>query len=328
VKAVVVERYRSVVVREVEKPEPGAREVRVRVLASSLNAIDWYGFSGCPYVARPMLGLIRPKSTSLGSDFAGVVDAIGDEVDDFAVGSEVYGCGHGTLAEYVVAGEAVERKPANLSFDEAAAVPLAGLTALQGLRDHGGVRRGTRVLINGASGGVGIFAVQIAKALGAEAHAVCSTRNVDQARALGADRTFDYTSEDFTRGGDRYDVLFDNAGNRSWASMHRVLAPGGTIVLVGGPRRKRALGPLGHIARIKLAAKLRGERAVFFIAKPNRSDLATLRDLVEAGEVRPVVERRYELEGVGEAVRAMGEGHARAKLVVEFSTAPRPPVGV
>jgi NADPH:quinone reductase-like Zn-dependent oxidoreductase len=190
------------------------------------------------------------------------------------------------------------------------------LTALQGLRDHGAVKPGQRVLINGASGGVGTFAVQIAKALGAEVHAVCSTRNVEQAIALGADRVFDYASEDFTRSGVRYDVLFDNAGNRSWYSMRHALSSNGKVILVGGQRRKRTLGPLGHIVRVKLASKLGRRTASFFIAKPNRDDLATLRDLVEAGHVKPVIEQRCQLVQIAEAMRKMGEGHARGKTVV------------
>jgi NADPH:quinone reductase-like Zn-dependent oxidoreductase len=315
-KAAVVARYGSLMVADVEKPEPADGDVLVHVYATSLNAVDWYGFSGRPYIARPLMGLRKPKSSEAGSDFAGVVEAIGEGVDDFAPGDEVYGCQGGAFAEYVVASKAVERKPANVSFEEAAAVPVAGFTALQGLRDCGALQAGQKVLINGASGGVGIFAVQIAKALGADVHAVCSTRNADQAQALGADRVFDYTREDFTRSGLRYDVLFDNAGNRSWASMRRVLAPNGTVVLVGGPRRKRLLGPLGHIVRIKLAAKLGRRTAVFIIAKPNRADLAKLRDLIEAGQVKPVVEQRYELAQIGEAMRGMGDGHARAKIVV------------
>jgi NADPH:quinone reductase-like Zn-dependent oxidoreductase len=193
-------------------------------------------------------------------------------------------------------------------------VPVAGLTALQGLRDHGGLQAGQTVLVNGASGGVGTFALQVAKAFGASVHAVCSTRNVDQARELGADRVFDYTHEDFTRSGVRYDVLFDNAGNRSWLAMRRVLAPNGTVLLVGGPRN-RMLGPLGHTIRIMLAAKLGRRKAVFFIAKPNRDDLAVLRDLIEAGHVKPVIEQRYELSQIDEAMREMN-GHARAKRVV------------
>ena len=313
-KAAMVTKYGSLVVGDVEKPEPTEGDVLVRVHATSLNAVDWYGFSGHPYFARPLMGLRKPKSSESGSDFAGVVEAIGVGVDGLAPGDEVYGCQSGAFAEYMVASKAVERKPANLSFEEAAAVPVAGLTALQGLRDHGGVQPGQQVLINGASGGVGTFAVQIAKALGAEVHAVCSAHNVDQARELGADRVFDYSLEDFTRSTARYDVLFDNAGNRSWLSMRRVLAPNAKVVLVGGPR-KRMLGPLGHIVRIKLASKLGGRTAMFFIAKPNRDDLAALRDLIEAGQVKPVIEQRYELAHIAEAMRKMN-GHARAKIVV------------
>ena len=313
-RAALAERYGSLVLREVEKPEPAEGEVLVRVHATSLNAADWYGLNGRPLVARALMGLRKPKSGESGRDFAGVVEAVGAEVEGLAPGDEVYGCQGGAFAEYVVAGKAVERKPANLSFEEAAAVPVAAFTALQGLRDHGGVRPGQQVLVNGASGGVGTFAVQIAKALGASVHAVCSSRNVDQARDLGADRVFDYTREDFTRSGARYDVVFDNAGNRSWLSMRRVLAPNATVVLVGGPR-KRMLGPLGHTIRIMLASKLGGRKAVFFIAKPNRDDLGRLRDLIEAGKVTPVIERRFELEQIADAMHEMN-GHARAKIVV------------
>ncbi len=314
-RAAVLERYGSLVIREVETPSPAEGELLVRVQAVSLNAVDWYGFRGRPYVARPLMGLRQPRSGDLGSDFAGIVESLGDGVTDFGPGDEVYGC-RGRFAEYLVAGTAVARKPANLSFEEAAAVPVAALTALQGLRDHGGLGRGQKLLVNGAAGGVGTFAVQIGKVLGAQVHAVCSTRNVDQTKELGADRVFDYSRDDFTRSGERYDIVFDSAGNRSWASMRRVLTPNGTIVLVGGPRRKRLLGPLGHVLRIKLAAMPGDRRAVFFVAKPNGEDLATLRDLIEAGQLRPVIERRYELDEIAAAMREMGDGHARAKIVV------------
>jgi NADPH:quinone reductase-like Zn-dependent oxidoreductase len=270
--------------------------------------------SGRPYVARPMVGLLKPKSSDAGRDFAGLVESVGPGVDGLAPGDEVYGCGDAAFAEYTLAGKAVTRKPANLSFEEAAAVPLAALTALQALRDHGHVEPGQLVLVNGASGGVGTFAVQIAKALGATVHAVCSTRNVEQARRLGADRVFDYTRDDFSRSDSRYDIVFDNAGNRSWRSMRRVLQPRGTVVLVGGPRR-RLLGPLGHVIRITLASKLGGPTAVFFIAKPNSDDLATLRELIEAGQLMPAIEQRFELGQIAEAMRAM-DGHAQAKIVV------------
>ncbi len=308
--------YRSLVVRDVETPEPGEGELLVRVHATSLNAADWYGFSGRPYVARPLMGLRKPRSSEAGIDFAGVVAAVGGGMSAFAPGDEVYGCQNGAFAEYVVAGARVARKPANLSFEEAAAVPVAGITALQGLRDHGGLRSDQKVLVNGAAGGVGTFAVQIAKALGAEVHAVCSARNAEQAQELGATRVFDYTRENFARSGERYDVLFDNAGNRSWRSMCAVLDSDGTVVLVGGPREKRWLGPLGHIARAKLAATLDRRSAVFFIAKPNADDLEALRHLIESGRVRPVIEHRYDLEQIVEAMRQLDDGHARAKTVV------------
>jgi NADPH:quinone reductase-like Zn-dependent oxidoreductase len=317
-KAVLQVNYRSLVVRDVETPEPGEGELLVRVNATSLNAADWYGFSGRPYVARPLMGVLKPRSAEVGIDFAGVVAAVGDGTPAFAPGDEVYGCQNGAFAEYVLAAKAVARKPANLSFEEAAAVPVAGVTALQGLRDHGGVLPGQKVLVNGAAGGVGTLAVQIARALGAEVHAVCSTRNVAQARELGASRVFDYTCEDFARSGERYDLLFDNAGNRSWRSMRAVLGSDGTVVLVGGPREKRWLGPLGHVARAKLAATLDRRTAVFFIAKPNAEDLETLRDLIESGRVKPVIEHRYDLAQIVEAMRNLDDGHARAKTVVTF----------
>ena len=315
-KAAVIERYGAVAVEDVARPEPAEGEVLVRVRASSVNAADWYGYTGRPWAGRAMMGVRRPKRTRAGSDFAGLVEAVGGGVQRFAPGDEVFGWAAGAYAEHVAAGDAVARKPGNLSFDEAAAVPLAGLTALQGLRDHGRLRPGHRVLVNGASGGVGTLAVQIAKALDAQVHAVCSTRNVEQARALGADRVFDYSREDFTRSGERYDLLFDNAGNRSWAAMRRALSPTGTVVLVGGPRSNRLLGPLGHLMRVLIVSRLGSRRAAFFIARPNGDDLATLAELVEAGRVSPVVEERYALADIGAALRRMGEGHLRGKLVV------------
>jgi NADPH:quinone reductase-like Zn-dependent oxidoreductase len=320
-RAIVVERYgppEVLQLREVERPEPDDDGVLVRVTAAAVNRIDWYSLTGTPWVARPMTGLRGPKSPLIGVDFAGTVEAVGRDMTDLEPGDDVFGgrsAGSGSFAEYTCARDGIARKPANLSFEEAAAVPLGALTALQGLRDHGRLQPGQTVLVNGASGGVGTFAVQIAKALGAEVTAVCSTRNAEQARALGADHVIDYTREDFTRAGRRHDVILDVAGSRSWSHCRRALNPHATLVLVGG-RSRRLLGPLGHIARVRLAA-VRGDRkAVFFIANWNRRDLEFVRELVESGQVKPVVEKRYELHDVADALRYMGEGHVRGKLVV------------
>ena len=303
--------------REIDEPRAGGGEVLVRVRAASVNPADWYAMTGMPLVARPTMGLRRPKTNRPGLDLAGVVAAVGGEVTSFKPGDEVFGTGAGTLAECATAAEdALVGKPANLSFEQAAAVPVAALTALQGLRDKGRVQPGHQVLINGASGGVGTFAVQLAKALGAEVTAVCSTRNVETARSLGADRVVDYTREDFTRGDRRYDLLLDVAGSRPWSACQRVLEPKATLVLVGAPKGSRLLGPLGHIAKVSLASLRASQKAVFFISRSTREDLTALRELLEAGTVTPVVERTYPLREAAHAFRYLGEGHARGKLVI------------
>jgi NADPH:quinone reductase-like Zn-dependent oxidoreductase len=301
--------------QEVEKPDLQDDGVLVRVRAASVNRMEWYSVTGTPWVARVVMGLRRPKTRQLGADFAGTVESVGKNVTDLEPGDEVFGGTIKSYAEYVYAAVGVARKPANLTFEEAAAVPVAGLTALQGLRDHGRLQPGQKVLVNGASGGVGTFAVQIAKALGAEVTAVCSTRNIEQSRALGADHVVDYTNEDFTRSGMRYDLLLDVAGSKSWRQLKRVLNPEGTLVIVGGPR-SRLVGPLAHIARMRLAALLSRRKIVFFIAKFNRRDVNALRELVESGKVKPVVEKRYELSELADALRYMGQGHVRGKLVI------------
>jgi len=305
--------------QEVEMPELADDGVLVRVRAASVNPVDWHDVTGTPWIARPVTGLRGPKGSRLtGRDFAGTVQAVGKDVTDLHPGDDVFGgkSGGGSFAEYVSVPVEVARKPANLTFEEAAAVPVAALTALQGLRDHGQLQPGQKVLVNGASGGVGTFAVQIAKALGAEVTAVCSTRNVEQARSLGADRVIDYTREDFTRGGERYDLILDVAGTKSWSRYRRVLKPDGTLVMVGAPKANRLLGPLGHIARVRLAAWRGSQKAVFFVAKFNKPDLDALRELLESGNVKPVVEKRYELGEVADALRYMGEGHAQGKIVI------------
>jgi NADPH:quinone reductase-like Zn-dependent oxidoreductase len=301
---------------EVEPPELTDDGVLVRVRACSLNQVDCYDVSGMPWLARPLTGLRGPKSRVTGRDFAGIVEATGKDVTGLEPGDEVFGAAPGALAELVCVEKAVARKPANLTFEEAAAVPIAALSALQGLRDHGRLQAGQKVLVNGASGGVGTFAVQIAKALGAEVSAVCSTRNLEQAHSLGADRVLDYTRDDFTRAGERYDVILDVSGTKSWSRYRRVLSPDATLVLIGAPKSNRFLGPLGHIARVKAAAWRGTQKAIFFVAKLEPADLDVLRELLESGKVRPVVERRYELEDAAEAFRYVGEGHARGKVVV------------
>ena len=303
-------------VGEIDKPVPAEDEVLVRVRATSVNPVDWHTLTGTPYLLRLQEGLRGPKSEQLGVDFAGTVEAVGANVTGVQPGDDVFGGRSGAFAEYVSVRDAVVRKPPNLSFEQAAAVPIAGLTALQGLRDKGGLQSGQKVLINGASGGVGTFAMQIGKALGAEVTGVCSTRNVDQARSLGADRVIDYTQEDFTRSGERYDVLLDIAGNRTWKELTRVLADGATLVLVGGPKTNRWIGPMGHLANLKLHSLGRSRRVAPFLAKLNKDDLESLGKLLEDGSVTPVVERRYELGETADALSYLGEGHAQGKIVL------------
>jgi NADPH:quinone reductase-like Zn-dependent oxidoreductase len=316
-------------VREVEKPVQTEDEVLVRVHAASLNFGDWYAVEGRPWVGRPSMGLRTPKSERLGTDYAGVVEAVGANVTDFQPGDEVFGGRSGALAEYVQAraDRAIVRKPASASFEEAAAVPVAALTALQGLRDHGRVGPGQQVLVNGASGGVGSYAVQIAKALGAEVTAVCSPANVETARSLGALRVVDYTQEDFTRADARYDVLLDVAGSRSWRECTRVLGKDARLVIVGGQKRGRLLGPIGGLVGKKLGALVSSRTAPFFIAKFNKPDMEVLRDLLESGKVRSVIDRRYELGDVAEALDYLGEGHARGKVIVTFGAQPEESAG-
>jgi NADPH:quinone reductase-like Zn-dependent oxidoreductase len=318
-KAVVHRRYGSPDVLElveVDKPQPAEDEVLVRVRAASVNPADWYMMTGFP-AARPQSGWRRPKEPRIGVDFAGVVEAVGTTIRDFVPGQEVYGARTGALAEYVCVRNAIAPKPARLSFEQAAAIPVAAVTALQGLRDKGKLEPGQRVLINGASGGVGTFAVQIAKALGA-AHVtgVCSPANVYNVRALGADDVVDYTREDVTRRGERYDLVLQVAGNRPYGELKRVFEPSSRLVVAGASRKGRLLGPLGYLARIKVASLGRSPKAVFFLAKLTREDLHVLNEMIEAGSVTPFVDRTYALDDVADAMRYLGEGHARGKIVV------------
>ena len=261
--------------QDVEKPAPKDDEVLVKVYASSVNPVQWYTMTGL-FLARIGNGLVKPKDTRLGSDFAGVVEAVGKDVTHLKKGDEVFGGRGGAFAEYVCVRDAVTSKPANLTFEQAAAAPTAAISALQGLRDYGQIQAGQKVLINGASGGVGTFAVQIAKAFGAEVTGVCSTKNVDIARSLGADHVIDYTREDFTRNGRRYDLFFDIVGSRSWRECKCVLNPEARFIIVGGPKTNRWIGPLSHVIKVRLASLGASQKGVFFVAKFNTVGVASL----------------------------------------------------
>jgi NADPH:quinone reductase-like Zn-dependent oxidoreductase len=301
---------------EVAKPAVTEDGVLVRVHASSVNPAEWYGMTGL-MIARLSGGLFKPKDARIGADFAGVVEAIGSQVTHVKPGDEVYGGRSGAFAEYVHVINAVVRKPSNATFEEAGAVGTAALTALQGLRDHGKIKPGDNVLINGAAGGVGTFAVQIAKALGAKVTGVTSTKNVEMVRSLGADYVIDYTKDDFTHNGKQYDLIFDIAGSHNWKEYKRVLKPNANFVIVGAPKGNKVLGPLARIIKLKLATIGASQKVVFFIAQFNRPDLDVLRELIENGKVKPVVEKVYPLAQVGDAMRHLGTGHARGKIVLK-----------
>jgi len=298
--------------REVGKPTPGDGEVLVRVLAASLAAGEYFGMRGKPFPIRMYIGFPKPKQDFVvGIDCAGIVEAVGPNVSGFRPGDEVYGECRGSCAEYALAkAGGLAPKPANLSFEQAAAVPTSACTALQGLRDHGKVQPGHKVLINGASGGVGPFAVQIAKALGAEVTGVCSTRNVDMVRSIGADHVIDYTQEDFTRGGPRYDVIMDNVGSHSLSATRRVLTPTGVHIPSSGH------AGMGWVMAAALTALFVRQQGSPFVAATTGKDLVTLGELIEAGKVTPVIDRTYPLSDAPEAFRYLDEGHARGKVVI------------
>lgn len=313
-KAVVYERYGPpdvLELREIEMPAVRDGEVRVRVHAASVNPADWYFLTGTPRLLRLVSGPLRPKNKILGRDLAGRVEAVGRNVARFRPGDEVFGESIGTFAEYVcVSEEGIAMKPASLTFEQAAAVPLAANTALQGLRDVGGIRADHRVLINGASGGVGSFAVQIAKSFGAEVTGVCSARNAGMVRSIGADHVIDYTREDFTRSGRRYDLMLDLVASRPLSDCRRVLSPRGVYISSAGG------GGLAWLFKVLLASLFVRQKLTTFVAKPSREDLMALRELLESGAVTPVIDRRYPLSEVPDAIRYIGEGHARGKVVV------------
>ena len=304
--------------KDVDKVAPKDGEVLIKVYAASVNAYDWHFLTADIFLVRLMGGgLLKPKNTRLGADVAGRVEAVGRNARQFQPGDEVFGDlaghGNGSFAEYVSAPErAFALKPANLSFEEAAAVPMAAVTALQGLRDEGHIHPGQRVLINGASGGVGTFAVQLAKYFGAEVTAVCSTRNVDQARSLGADHVIDYTKEDFTQSGQQYDLILAANGYHSLSAYKRALTPRGIYIMAGGSKAQifqaMLLGPW--------MSKSGGKKMGGVSAKPNQEDLVFVKGLLEAGKVVPVIDRRYPLGKTADALRYLGEGHARGKIVI------------
>ena len=322
-KAIVYEKYGSpdvLQLQEIDKPVVNDDDILVRVRAVGANPYDWHFMRGKPYMMRLISGLFKPKSYSMGIDLAGQVEAVGKNVTRFRPGDEVFGelpMMRSSFAEYVcVSEDSVELKPANLTFEQAAAVPMAGFTALQGLRDKGQIQPGHKVLINGASGGVGTFAVQIAKSFGAEVTGVCSTRNVDIVRSIGADQVIDYTQDDFTQSGQRYDLMFDNVGNRSLSDCRRVLSPRGVYVTVGAPVGGDWIGPQIWLFKVLLASLVGSRKMVSFLAKPNKEDLLVLKELLEAGKVTPVIDRHYKLSEVPEAIRYLEEGHAQGKVVI------------
>jgi NADPH:quinone reductase-like Zn-dependent oxidoreductase len=305
---------------EIEKPVPSENQVLIKVRAASLNALDIYLIRGS-WLGRLMFGLRKPKDIRLGRDVAGQVEAVGKNVTQFKPGDEVFGTCRGALAEYACASErALVMKPPNVSFEQAASLPVAGQTALQGLRDQGKIQAGHKVLINGATGGVGTFAVQIAKAFGAEVTAVCSTRNVDLVRSIGADHVIDYTKEDFTKSDQRYDVIFDNVCNHSFTERRRVLNPKGICVLAGmggaGVKGGQSVGRVVGIFAARGLSSFVDQKFAQYITKLSKQDLTLLADFIQQGKLRPVIERTYKLDDAPEAFRYLNEGHARGKLLI------------
>src|SRR6266446_2549106 len=306
--------------RELEKPTPNDNEVLVRVRAASINPVDGHMMRGS-WLMRPMSGMRKPKNTRFGTDFSGVVEAVGKDVTSVKPGDEVFGAKNGAVAEYVCvkAERAIVMKPNNVTFEQAGSVAVAGLTALQGLRDKGRIQAGQKVLVNGASGGVGTFAVQIAKAFGAEVSGVCSTRNVDLVKSIGADHVIDYTREDFTKTDQRYDMIYDLVGNHSFSERRSILKPNGICVLagVGGAGLHPGMWGrvLGNFATV-FKSKFTSQKFVTYIAKLTKDDLNVLRDLMQSGKVAPVIDRTYKMSETQAALRYLEEGHARGKVVI------------
>lgn len=303
--------------KDVEKPVPDQNELLVKVRAAAVNPLDWHHMRGTPYLARLDFGLRKPKVIRLGVDFAGTVEAVGKNVTRFKPGDEVFGGRTGAFAQYVSVREdrAVALKPPSVTFEQVASVPIAAITALQALRDEGDVQRGQKVLINGASGGVGTFAVQIAKASGAEVTGVCSTRNVGMVRSIGADQVIDYTRDDFTKGSQRYDVIVDLVGNHSLFDLRHVLNPTGKYIMLGGSAG-RWIDPVPRLLGAAILSRFVSQKIGVMLAKLRQEDLASLADLMQAGRVRPVIDRRYKLSELPAAIGYLEQGHARGKVVI------------
>ena len=306
---------------EIEKPVPNDNQVLVKVRAASVNPLDWHFMEGTPYIMRAMgVGLLKPNEARLGVDYAGTVEAVGKNVTKFKPGDEVFGGKTGAFAEYVcvLADRAVALKPANITFEQAASVPIAGITALQGLRDKGKIQPGQRVLINGASGGVGTFAVQIAKSFGADVTGVCSTRNLELVQSIGADHVIDYTKEDFTKSGQRYDLILDNVGTQPLLGFTRVLNPKGKYVMIGGggPSDQGLIGALARPVKALVLSRFVTQEMGMMFAELNQKDLSILADLMQAGKVTPVIDRTYPLSQISDALRYLEAGHARGKVVI------------
>jgi NADPH:quinone reductase-like Zn-dependent oxidoreductase len=306
---------------EVEKPVPNDDQILVKVRAASVNPYDWHFVEGTPKIMRMMgVGLRKPKDTRLGVDFAGTVEAVGKNVTQFKPGDDVFGGRGGAFAEYVCprAGRAVAIKPANITFEQAASINIAGITALQAVRDQGKVQPGQKVLINGASGGVGTFAVQIAKSFGADVTGVCSMRNLDMVRSLGADHVIDYTKEDFTKSGQRYDVILDNVANHSLSECRRVLNPKGKYVMIGGggANEQGFFGVLARPLKAMILSRFVSQQMGMMMADANQKDLTILADMMQSGKVKPVIDRTYPLSQISDALRYLEAGHARGKVVI------------
>ena len=319
-RAIVYRRYGSPDVLEVEeipKPAPADDEVLIRVHAASVNPYDWHFMRGEPYPLRLMAGVPRPKNPRLGADVAGEVEAVGKNIRGLKPGDAVFGTCHGSLAEYACGTEPkLAIKPEKVTFEEAASVGIAAITALQGLRDKGRVRAGHKVLVNGAAGGVGTFAVQLAKSFGAEVTGVCSTKNVEMVRSIGADHVVDYTQQDFTKGGEHYEILLDCVGNRSLSAYGRVMSANGIHVAAGGKAGRWMVGVLLSMITSRVRSALGSKKFLSLLANINAQDLAIMGELVASGKVKPVIDRRYGLSEVPEAIRYLEEGHARGKVVI------------